>query len=169
MMKNWMKGGSVCLAAFALTFGQSASAAPACWDQTDVAAAKIRNLQSRLMVATMRCSAMGIDVLPAYNAFVRSNRETIQGANGVLKAQFAADTAAAGQSLYDSYATSLANAFGAEQTSVEVCQKTAALAEEAVTANGDIAALLAIEERAGSQPDLPGGQCPITFAGFAPN
>lgn len=137
----------------------------ACWDQNQIAAAKIRDLQSRLMVATMRCLAMGMDVLPAYNEFVRANRSTIQDANGLIKAQFKAGFGdALAQKSYDSFTTSLANAYGAEATSAEICEKTAELASEAVAAGGDIARLLDIADRVGSAPELPGGRCPVTFA-----
>jgi hypothetical protein len=163
MNKLLLKGG-LCFAAFAIGLGQPAQAAMGCWDQNHAAAAKIRDLQSRLMVATMRCRAMGIDVLAAYNEFVRSNRDTIQAANGAIKEQFAAGYGPAGQSQYDSFTTALANAYGAETTSVEVCEETAVIASEAVAANGDIARLLDIADRLGVEPELPGGQCPVTFA-----
>ena len=39
-----------------------AQAGEGCWNPTQVAAAKVRDLQSRLMVATLRCSAMGVNV-----------------------------------------------------------------------------------------------------------
>ena len=40
----------------------------------------------------------------------------------------------------------------------------AALADEAAAANGDIAQLVAIEDRFGFSSDLPGGQCGYSFA-----
>lgn len=167
MTKLVLKG-NLCLAAFAIGISQPANAAMNCWDQTHTAAAKIRDLQSRLMVATMRCRAFGIDVLPQYNDFVRVNRSTIQDANGLIKAQFEAGFGAAlAQKSYDSFATSLANAYGADQTSVEVCEETAELAAEAVGARGNIDRLLEIADRLGSAPDLPGGRCPVTFASAA--
>jgi fructose-1,6-bisphosphatase len=164
MTKLLLKGG-LCLAAFAIGLSQPASAAMTCWDQNHSAAAKIRDLQSRLMVATMRCRAFGIDVLPEYNEFVRVNRSTIQDANGLIKAQFRAGYGEAlAQRSYDSFTTSLANAYGADETSVEVCEETAELAAEAVAAQGNVDRLLHIAERVGSGPDLPGGRCPITLA-----
>ena len=36
--------------------------AAGCWAASDVAAAKVRDLQTMLMVATLRCRAGGIDV-----------------------------------------------------------------------------------------------------------
>ncbi len=164
MTRLMLKGG-LCLAAFAVGFAQPVQAGMSCWDQNQIAAAKIRDLQSRLMVATMRCRAMGMDVLPAYNEFVRVNRSTIQNANGLIKAQFKAGFGdALAQKSYDSFTTSLANAYGAEATSAEICEDTAELASEAVAAGGDIARLLDIADRVGSAPELPGGRCPVTFA-----
>src|SRR5688500_10832188 len=108
MINHLLKGG-VCVAVAAAGFYmQPAHAAMACWNPKQVAAAKVRDLQSRLMVATMRCSAMGIDVLPAYNAFVRTNRTTIQAANGLIKAQFSSGFGVRGQTEYDKFTTALA-------------------------------------------------------------
>ncbi len=164
MTKIVFKGG-LCLAAFTIGITPPANAAMACWDQNQTAAAKVRDLQSRLMVATMRCRALGVDVLPAYNEFVRVNRSTIQDANGLIKAQFRAGYGEAlGEKSYDSFTTSLANAYGADETNVAVCEETAELAAEAVAAGGNVERLLEIADRVGSAPELPGGRCPISFA-----
>ena len=163
-MRNSVLKGGLCLAVFALGFAQPASAAMGCWDQNHTAAAKIRDLQSRLMVATMRCRAFGMDVLPEYNEFVRANRTTIQDANGLIKKQFAKGYGPAGQSRYDSFTTSLANSYGADETNEAVCAETAAVASEAVGAAGNLERLLDLAERIGSSPDLPGGECPVSFA-----
>ena len=164
-MTRFVLKGGLCLAALTIGIAPPANAAMACWDQNQTAAAKIRDLQSRLMVATMRCRAFGMDVLPAYNEFVRVNRSTIQDANGLIKAQFRAGYGdALGERSYDSFATSLANAYGADETNVGVCEETAELAAEAVAAGGNVERLLGIADRVGSSPDLPGGRCPISFA-----
>lgn len=163
-MKSYMLKGGLCLAGLAIGLGQPVNAAMGCWDQNHAAAAKIRDLQSRLMVATMRCRAFGMDVLPEYNEFVRVNRSTIQEANGLIKKQFAKGYGATGQSRYDSFTTALANAYGADETNEAVCEDTARLASEAVAAAGSIDRLLDLAVRAGSRPDLPGGECPISFA-----
>ena len=156
--------GALGFAAAALVFVQPAQAAMSCWGEEERAAAKIRDLQSRLMVATVRCRAMGVDVLTAYNDFVRVNRETIQAANGVIKAQFAAGHGPQAQTFYDRFTTALANEYGDDPTNVEVCGETAEVASEAAAAQGDIGLLLALAERTGPSPQLPGGECPISFA-----
>jgi hypothetical protein len=163
-MTKYALKGALGLAAASLLFVQPAQAEMSCWGQQESAAAKIRDLQSRLMVATMRCRAMGVDVLAAYNDFVRVNRTTIQAANGVIKAQFEAGHGAEGQTFYDRFATALANEYGDDPTSGEICDQTAEVAGEAVAAQGDVTLLLALAERTGPPPSLPGGECPISFA-----
>ena len=162
-MKNRALKGVLGLAAAALVYAQPASAAMSCWNEHETAAAKIRDLQSRLMVATLRCRAMGIDVLTAYNDFVRINRSTLQEANGVIKAQFDRGYGRDGQRFYDSFTTAMANQYGADATSGQVCEETAAVAAEAVAAEGDVARLVELADRTGASPELPGGVCPVTL------
>jgi len=163
-MTRYIRRGLVAGLAIA-TAAQSAQAATACWDQQETAAAKVRDLQSRLMVATLRCKAVGIDISTSYNEFVRANRPIIQAANSVIKAQFVEGVGdAAAQSDYDSFMTALANAYGADATSLESCEGTVRFAEEAIAARGEIESLVALDERMGPTPGLPGGECPISFA-----
>src|SRR5580704_1641081 len=91
----------------------ASAAGPACWSQADVSAAKVRELQTRLMVAALRCRANGTNILASYNNFVSSDRGAIAAANERLKAHFMAAGPVAGQKDYDRYTTSLANAYGA--------------------------------------------------------
>jgi len=162
-------GGLFAAAAAMLCVGMPAQATMGCWNSTQVAAAKVRDLQSRLMVATLRCQAMGADVSDAYNRFVRANREAIQGANGVLLAQFHAGYGSQGETQYDRFATALANIYGADATDGAVCADTSALADEAAAANGNIGQLVAIEDRFGFSSDLPGGECGYDFASAGGN
>ena len=143
----------------------TANAEAGCWNQTQVAAAKVRDLQSRLMVATLRCSAMGVNVAPAYNRFLAANRETIRGANGVLMSQFQTVHGRQAQVHYDRFTTALANIYGDDATSNSVCAETVVLAEEAAAAGGNIDVLIDIADRLGFVAALPGGQCTVTFAG----
>ena len=164
------KGGLFLATTLLLCVSMPAHAVMGCWNPTQVAAAKVRDLQSRLMVATLRCQAVGADVTDAYNRFVRANRETIQGANAVLLAQFRTGFGSSqGDSQYDHFATALANGYGADATDAQVCADTAALAEEAAAANGDIGQLIALEDRFGFSSELPGGQCAVSFASAGGN
>lgn len=138
--------------------------AAGCWSMEQVAAAKVRDLQSRMMVATLRCNAMQFDISNEYNAFVEANKATIQGANGVLKAYFNAQYGARGQDEYDRFATALANHYGDAGTDPALCRAARNTAIEAANARGDGFRLLAIEERLGVTMALPGGHCALSFA-----
>ena len=157
------KGVVVVTAAIACFVSVPAQATMSCWNETQVAAAKVRNLQSRLMVATLRCQGLGLDITGAYNRFVVANRTTIQGANNVIMAQFRAGVGRDAQRHYDSFATSLANAYGGDATDRAICAQTAMVADEAAGAGGDIDRLVALETRLGVMPALPGGQCGVSF------
>jgi hypothetical protein len=164
MDKHVWKAALAVSTAAALLAAQPARAAMGCWDHQQAAAAKVRDLQSRLMVATLRCRAMGMDVLATYNDFVRQNRDTLQAANGLIKAQFDTGYGKDGATYYDHFATGLANHYGGDATNGAVCSDTAAAAADAAAAAGDIGKLLDIADRLGPTPDLPGGECPISFA-----
>ena len=162
-MKNRVLKGALGLAAASLLFASPARAEMDCWGPKEAAAAKLRDLQSRLMVATMRCRAMGVDVLGPYNDFVRINRDTIQAANGVIKARFVAGHGQDGMNQYDRFTTALANEYGDDPTDGAICEETAMIAVEAASAQGDVDLLLALADRMGPPPILPGGQCTVSF------
>lgn len=163
-MNGPVKKAGLCVAAAVMVMTAVPSdAAMSCWGESQVAAARVRDLQSRLMVDALRCRAFGIDILGAYNEFVRSNRATLQAANAVIMGQFSRGFGRAAQTEYDRFATALANSYGAGETSGETCAEAASVAAEAVAAGGDFERLVEIEERLGPAPALPGGQCPASF------
>jgi hypothetical protein len=137
------------LGAAALALCLASTSAPAagakCWTQAEVAAAKVREMQTRLMVAALRCRAFGMNILTSYNDFIAAGRGEIVAANDRLKAHFMADGAAAGQRDYDRYTTALANAYGAAETGPESCAEATTLAADAVAAKGKLIALAARE------------------------
>ena len=163
MSKLTRKSGLFAAAAMALCASVPAQATMSCWNDTQTAAAKVRDLQSRLMVATLRCQAMGYDISPAYNQFVLANRGALEDANGVIRAQFRAGFGADGERQYDHFATSLANAYGGDDTDPWICAETEALADTAAQAEGDVNRLVALSDQVGAPPALPGGMCEISF------
>src|SRR3569832_1686497 len=86
----------------------------ACWNADEASAAGVRELQSMLMVAALRCQVAGHPMMDDYNQFVQANRTTIGAMNDRLKAHFIRTFGAVGgQRAYDSFTTSMANGFGA--------------------------------------------------------
>lgn len=134
-----------------------------CWAAQDASAARIRDLQTRLMVAALRCRLGDQNLLADYNEFVRINRTAIQSANDRLKARFHREHGAVeGQRNYDRFTTALANAYGSGQGGS--CGDEAVLAREAAMQAGSFEGLLLVADRSGAAPSLPGGACPVVMA-----
>lgn len=132
----------------------------ACWTNEEVSAATIRELQSLLMVATLRCQVAHHDITAEYNDFLRANKTMIQRGNDRLKAHFVkASGPAGGQRAYDQFTTHLANGYGADGSSGEVCDNVAALAREATLMAGNEDGLLLLADRQGLTTEVPGGSC----------
>ena len=158
-MNGRMRDWGLSMAGLALACAAPVQAAPGCWSEADMDAAKVRDLQSRLMVATLRCQGAGLDITDSYNRFVVANRATLQGVNAVLMNQFRSGFGDEAQVQYDRYATALANAYGGDATDRRVCADAAGLADEAAAAAGNVARLVALHSRAGLPPPRPGAAC----------
>ena len=145
------------VAAVALSLSSAAPAASsACWSQADIAAAKVRQMQTPLMVAALRCRAGGVDILSSYNRFLRAKRAEITAANNRLKAHFRAASRSTGERDYDRYTTSLANTYGGARTSATSCSDAASLAEEAASSRGS---LIAVADREIGSAKHTSGRC----------
>lgn len=153
----------MCAASAALALAASLSApvqAATCWQAETASAARIRDLQTFLMVETLRCQVMGYNLTSEYNAFVKGNRKALGTANDTLKAFFVrAEGAVYGQSAYDRFTTSLANAYGSSRTNAESCGTARAVAQEAALMSNSAEGLLMIADRQALSPNLPGGRC----------
>ena len=148
----------VCAAAAALSVVSPANAA--CWSVDHVSAARVRDLQTFLMVETLRCNAMGFNISEEYNAFVRGNRAAIGQANNLLKSYFIkASGPVYGQSAYDRFTTRLANSYGSARTNEDTCDQAASISAEAAQMDNSSEGLEMIADRQGLDPALPGGRC----------
>ena len=141
----------------------------ACWKSEEAAAASVRELQSMLMVAGLRCQVAGHPMMDDYNQFIAANRAAIGQMNDRIKAHFIrAQGAVGGQHAYDSFTTSMANGYGAAASGADVCGDADSLAREASAMAGSIDGLMLLAERQGLAAKLPEGLCegvaPLTFA-----
>jgi len=152
--------------ATALALVATGAAVPAqaqghCWAEREVAAAQVREMQTMLMVAALRCRAAHIDISADYNSFIATQKDALEHANLVIKQHFAA--AGGQQADYDHFATSLANGFGDDQTTEATCGEASALAHDATAA-----APAAIEAMAMARvfpTALPDGNCAAPAGG----
>jgi hypothetical protein len=158
--------------AAALVLAATAAAVPAqaqCWNVRETGAAQVREMQTMLMVAALRCRAAHIDISADYDGFVIAQKEAISAANLVIKQHFAG--AGGTQADYDRFATSLANGFGDDATTEASCAEAAALAHEgSAAAPGQ---LRQVAEARVFPASLPGGMCeapatPVIMASAGP-
>ena len=115
-----------------LTAAVPVRAQESCWNSATLRAAKVRDLQTLLMVGALQCRARQPEALSRYNEFVRTHRDAISAHNDVLKAHFlAGDGVAVGQRAYDRFTTMLANGHAANASGPGFCDAVASLAAEA--------------------------------------
>jgi hypothetical protein len=131
-----------------------------CWKSEEASAAGVRELQSMLMVAALRCQVAGHPMMSDYNQFVQSNRAAIGAMNDRIKAHFIHSFGpVGGQRAYDSFTTSMANGYGAASSGADVCGDADSLAREAASLNGSVEGLKLLVERQGLIAKLPEGLC----------
>lgn len=156
------KSGLFCLAV-GMAAMVAAPAQAACWSSDAVAAAKVREFETMLMVSALRCRNTGRDFLARYNQFVRQGRPLLTRANETLRAQFSADYGAArGLNAYDGFVTKLANRYGGGAAGLD-CRDLADFTDAAVSASGSMERLERLADRADIQPDV-GRRCPVNMA-----
>jgi hypothetical protein len=147
----------------------AASAQAACWPAETAAAAGVRELQSKLMVAALRCQVSGFPLMAEYNAFVAANRTAIGRINDLLKLHFIrAHGPVQGQRAYDSFTTAMANGYGAAASGAEQCANAANLAREGAMLENSLDGLMLLIAREAVAARLPEGVCaapqPVTIA-----
>lgn len=147
------------------TVALAGTAQAACWTPAAVDAAHVRDLQSRLMVAALRCAKSNHDVLPHYNRFVLDKKPLLKLGNGVLRGHFAKGRSKKqAMRQYDRYAVSLANKYGAGSGDLSGCHGMKKLANAAADSDGNLSSLVKISQFHGLSPTLPGGRCGIVMA-----
>jgi len=141
------------------------NAQAACWTPAAVDAAKVRDLQSRLMVAALRCQKSKYNLLSDYNHFVRSKKPLLVGGNRLLRSHFAkGKNKKQAMRAYDRYAVSLANQYGAGSGDLSECKGMKKLAQSAANSDPQSSSLVKIATLNALSPALPGGRCGIAIA-----
>lgn len=145
--------------------GISGSAQAACWTPAEADAAVVRNLQSRLMVAALRCGRSEHNLLADYNKFVKSKKPLLRMGNNVLRSHFSKGKSKnQGMKAYDRFAVSMANVYGAGTGDLSGCQEMQELTQSAANSDGSVKTLVSLAQSHALSPDLPGGRCGIVLA-----
>lgn len=148
-----------------MTAAGAAQAQEGCWQSQEVKAAKVRDLQTMLMVGTLQCGSPGSAIVADYNRFVANNRQTLVDNNTVLKAYFMRTNGIQqGARAYDSFTTRLANLHSgsAKAGDAGFCQTTGAMA--ALAGSAPAADIEAMAEALGERSAGIGDVCAIAAA-----
>lgn len=132
----------------------------ACWSDKAVTAAKIRDLETMLMVASLRCRGSGQHLLQHYNNFVRHSRPALVRVNDELRTHFAP---LGGLNAYDRYVTKIANRYGAGAEGL-TCADMASILAAAESERGSYDGLARLATAARVEPLLPGARCSLAIA-----
>jgi hypothetical protein len=154
MIKSWKRFATL-LGLASMNFGIAAQAA--CWTPQDADAARVRDLETMLMVASLRCRLSGQNFMPSYNAFVRESRPALSTVNERLRNHFGSLDG------YDRYVTGVANRYGAGADGL-TCRDMASIVSAARSEKGSVAGLVKLAKLADIRASLPGGLCKITVA-----
>lgn len=150
--------------ALAATAIIAAPARASCWKADHIAAAKVRDMETMLMVSALRCRGQDASFIARYNKFVVQSRPALMQVNAKLRAHFADSVGPGGvANAYDGYVTRIANRYGAGAPGLN-CQDLSDITDAAISETPTFGALAALAERAGVQPLLDESSCPIEFA-----
>ena len=125
-----------------------------CWSKAEVDAARVRDLDTMLMVSALRCRKVDAAFVARYNAFVKGAKPSLVAANTVLRARFAK----MGASAFDNYVTRVANRYGAGVEGL-ACPDMASIVAAAAVEGKTLQRLNAVAQRAAIDPLTEGGQC----------
>ena len=138
--------------------------AAGCWSDATYEAAQMRDFDTMLMVATLRCRIKNVDFSGDYNRFVKNQRPVLAAANREIRNQFAQSMSQrAALGAYDDFMTKVANSYGGGVKNM-TCNDYAAMARAAAKAPVSRASVIALAQKAGSNPPLPGKRCGYNVA-----
>ncbi|MDQ4419557.1 hypothetical protein OOT33_03770 [Sphingobium sp. DEHP117] len=151
------------LAAGLALFSADAHAA-ACWSDAAYEAAQLRDLDTMLMVATLRCRVKGNDFSADYNRFVVEKRPILAAANTEIQSAFASSVGKVkALGAYDDFMTKIANSYGNGMSGMS-CDDFAALARTAAEAPAARTNLVTLANAVGSAPPVPIARCSVSVA-----
>ena len=117
----------------------AASASESCWTPKELEAARVRDVQTIMMVGALQCSAQGYNTSFGYDRFVTRHRAELVSYNDTLKHHFMRQAASsAGERDYDGFATKLANSHSIESTDMRnYCARVDSLVRASIAVQGD--------------------------------
>ena len=158
---NNKSGGIV---AIAIAIAMVATPAQACWNNAEQDAARIANLNQKLMVSGLRCRFGKDNFLNDYNRFVTRNNALLASQHELIKGRYARTHGArAANAELDRFMIGLANHYGGGNGSPD-CSQLKELAGHLSSARHDSASLTMLADQHAGIPHHARQSCSVSIA-----
>lgn len=138
--------------------------AQACWTNASQDAAKIKHLNTMLMVTALRCRNTPDNFLPHYNRFVIKHNALIGSQNNVLKSHLSQTYGAGGAvNALDRMSIGFANSYGNGHKRMG-CKELKQLAADLANQPHGVATMASIADQAVDSKSWVGQACPVSIA-----
>lgn len=149
----------------AVVGAMSVQPAQACWTNAAQDAAKIKHLNTMLMVTALRCRNTADNFLPQYNRFVTRHNALIGSQNSVLKSHLAATYGAGGAlNALDRMSIGYANSYGNGHKAMG-CAELKQLASKLASEPHGVVTMAAAADFAVTGQSWSGATCATRIAG----
>jgi hypothetical protein len=115
-----MRNARLCLLPLAAMAASPAQSATTCWDNDAVGAARIMEFQIAMMIATLRCTSLNMDIEADFKRFADANKSVLKEADTRLKKQFGG-TSKASHIVYQNYQTRVSNQHSNRDSTIQSC------------------------------------------------
>jgi hypothetical protein len=148
----------------AVVTAMSVQPAQACWSSAAQDAAKIKHLNTMLMVTALRCRNTADNFLPQYNRFVTKHNALIGSQNNVLKSHLAATYGAGGAlNALDRMSIGYANSYGNGHKSMD-CRQLKELSTKLASEPSGVVTMAEVADFAVTGQSWSGQACPVSIA-----
>lgn len=148
----------------AVLFAVSVQPAQACWTNAAQEAAKIKHLNTMLMVTALRCRNTADNFLPHYNRFVVKHNSLIGSQNAELRNHLSATYGARGaEDALDRMSIGYANSYGNGHRAMD-CRQLKDLAAKLSTEPHGVVTMAAVADLTVVGQSWSGATCPTRMA-----
>ena len=148
----------------AVVAAMSVQPAQACWTNASQDAAKIKHLNTMLMVTALRCRNTPDNFLPHYNRFVIKHNALIGSQNNVLKSHLAQTYGAGGAvNALDRMSIGFANSYGNGHKRMG-CKELKQLAADLANQPHGVTTMASIADQSVDAKSWVGQACPVSIA-----
>lgn len=149
---------------FGILAALSTQPAQACWSNAAQDAAKIKHLNTMLMVTALRCRSTSDNFLPQYNRFVTKYSSLIGSQNNQLRNHLSATYGARGaEGALDRMSIGYAKSYGTGHKAMD-CRQLKDLADKLATETHGVMSMVAVADASVIGQSWSGASCPARMA-----